>query len=73
MRRKIRSLSAEGRVSALVLSVLPVALYSLLQVLNPSFYSAVRGDVLFVPSVYLGMLLWATGIYTMYRMVNFKV
>ena len=73
MRRKIRSLSAEGRVSALVLSILPVALYSLLNVLNPSFYSAVRGDVVFMPFVYLGMFLWATGIYTMYRMVNFKV
>jgi tight adherence protein B len=73
VRRKILSLSAEGRVSALILSILPLVLCGLLNVLSPGFYSSVNADVVFLPSVYLGIFLWATGIYTMYRMVNFQV
>ena len=73
VRRKILSLSAEGRFSALVLSILPLILCGLLHILSPGFYSSVNADVVFLPSVYLGIFLWSTGIYTMYRMVNFKV
>jgi tight adherence protein B len=37
LRRRIKSLSAEGRVSAVVLGILPVALIALISVINPSY------------------------------------
>ena len=41
MRLKIRALSAEGRLSAIVLSALPFVLYAILSVTAPAFY----GDI----------------------------
>jgi hypothetical protein len=32
----------------------------------------VRNDVIFMPVVVLGILLWAVGIVVLYKMVNFK-
>jgi len=72
MRRKILSLSSEGRWSALLLSLLPLALFLLFSTLSPGFYGEVRNDVIFMPVVVLGILLWAVGIVVLYKMVNFK-
>jgi tight adherence protein B len=73
MRRKIHSLSAEGRFSAIALSIIPVAIYVIVNFLAPKYYAEVRSDPVFMPAVYLGLTLWATGVLVMRRMVNFKI
>lgn len=40
MRRKIRALSAEGRISAIILSAVPILLFGVINWMSPSFYSA---------------------------------
>ena len=40
MRRKIRALSAEGRISAIILSCVPIILFLVINWLSPAFYSA---------------------------------
>lgn len=71
MRRKIRAVSAEGRASAVLLSLLPFILFGLLQLIAPSFYTAVWGHPIVVP-VLTGAILWGLiGDYILYRMVNF--
>ena len=49
MRKKIRAISSEGRLSALILTVLPAAIFLSIHLTTPSFYSDVSDDPLFWP------------------------
>lgn len=73
MRAKIRALSAEGRFSAGLLSVLPFLLIGAITTIRPSYYSAVSADPVFWPVLGVGLVLMVLGIILMYRMVNFRV
>lgn len=73
MRAKIRALSAEGRFSAGLLSVLPFILIGLINLVRPTYYSAVSADPFFWPILGVGFSLMVLGIIVMYRMVNFRV
>ncbi|MES0183030.1 type II secretion system F family protein [Mesorhizobium sp. M0025] len=71
LRMKIRALSAEGRVSAWIISLFPIVMFFTLQVLSPAYYGAVWGNPLIFP-IFLLFGLWALlGDYIMYRMVTF--
>jgi tight adherence protein B len=72
MRLKINALSAEGRLSAVALTLLPFALFLIINFLSPAYYSTVRGNALLEPAVYLGLSLLLVGNVIMYRMVHFK-
>jgi tight adherence protein B len=73
MRRKIRALAAEGKFSAFFLSGLPIAVFLLLNVATPDFYTSVWDKSL--TRIGLGGAAgWmALGNLLMYRMVNFKI
>lgn len=47
MRKKIKAISAEGRLSGLILTLLPVIIYIVIEFSTPSFYGDVRGDEMF--------------------------
>ncbi|MER9745431.1 MULTISPECIES: type II secretion system F family protein [unclassified Mesorhizobium] len=71
LRMKIKSLSAEGRMSAWIISLFPVLMLGILTGLAPSYYGDVWGNPLVFP-VFLIFGLWALlGDFIMYRMVNF--
>ena len=72
MRRKIHAISAEGRFSAIGLSIVPIVVVLALRVLSPSYYSEVADHPIFMPVVYFTFGLWLTGILIMRRMVKFK-
>jgi tight adherence protein B len=72
MRLKINALSAEGRLSAIALTVLPFALFVVINFLSPAYYGVVRGSALFEPAIYVGLALLLVGNVVMYRMVHFK-
>jgi tight adherence protein B len=73
MRRKIKSLAAEGRMSALMLSSLPIGVFLMIQLVSPDFYSSVWQFSL--TKITLGCAIgWMfVGNLVMYRMVNFKI
>lgn len=73
MRRKVKALSAEGRLSAIALSAVPAAVYLVISLRSPNFYAEVSGDPYYMPSFYVGLVLWMTGVAVMHRMVNFKI
>lgn len=73
MRRKIHALSAEGRISAIALSIVPLALFLIVSATAPTYYGDVKNDPMFMPSVYFGITLWVIGIVAIRRMVNFKI
>ena len=71
LRMKIRALSAEGRVSAWIISLFPIVMFFTLQIVAPAYYGAVWGNPLIFP-VFLFFGLWALlGDFIMYRMVTF--
>lgn len=49
MRRRIKAISSEGRISAYLLSALPVAIYLATTISAPDYYGAVSDDPLFRP------------------------
>jgi tight adherence protein B len=73
MRRKVKSLAAEGKYSAIILSALPIAMFSILQTMTPDFYGKVWHVDLtkLVLACAAGWML--TGNYIMWRLVNFRI
>jgi tight adherence protein B len=72
MRLKIRSLSAEGRLSAIALSAAPFFLIAIIQLIAPTYFAATNDSPVIMPAVVVGMILLGIGNFVMYRMVNFK-
>jgi len=73
LRRKARALASEARVSAYILSGLPVLLFSLLLVVSPGFYGDIWSHPYTKP-VLAGAVFWMLlGDYIMYRMARIRV
>ncbi|RWD73571.1 type II secretion system F family protein [Mesorhizobium sp.] len=71
LRMKIRALSAEGRVSAWIISLFPIVMFLILQLAAPSYYGKVWGNPVILP-IFLIFGIWALlGDLIMYRMVTF--
>ncbi|MDJ0629616.1 MAG: type II secretion system F family protein [Rhodobacter sp.] len=73
MRRKIRALSSEGRISASILSVLPLAMYGATTVTAPDYYSGVADDPLFKPVVAAILALVTVNYLVLRRLVHFRI
>lgn len=72
LRRKVRALSAEGRFSALALSLLPIILFAVLLVVSPEYYGEVWEHPWVKPGLAISGTLMIIGDLIMYKMVNFK-
>jgi tight adherence protein B len=73
MLMKVRALSSEGRMTAIMLTVLPVLAFVTLFLLNPGFYLEVADDPAFMPGFGALILLYITGFITIRKMVDLKV
>ncbi len=73
LKRKVRALSSEGRFSAVALSVVPVFLFGIINLLSRNFYGEVWGNPALNISFAVCAVLLTVGNVVMYRMVNFKV
>ena len=72
MRRKIKSLSSEGRFSAFALSLFPFVMLGILNVISPQYYGDVWGHPVLNLVAGISAILLITGNIVMYKMVNFK-
>ena len=73
MMRKVRALSSEGRMTATMLTALPVLAFTLLFLGNPKFYLDVADDPAFLPGYVVLLTLYAIGVFTIRRMIDLKV
>jgi tight adherence protein B len=73
MRRKIKALAAEGKFSALFLSGLPVAIFILLNLVAPDFYSIIWNQSLTKMGLALAATWMLLGNIVMYKMCNFRI
>ena len=70
---KVRALSSEGRMTALILTVLPIMTFVLLFILNPSFFLDVANDPWFLPGFASLAVLYAIGFVWIRKLTNLKV
>jgi len=70
--KRVQALASEGKMSAVVLSLLPLFLISFVGLTQPAFYTSKFADPIFWPVVTLTMILYAIGQVVMHRIVNFK-
>ena len=73
MRRKIKALSAEGRISAIILSALPLIMYGGTMLTAPDYYTGVRDDPLFMPIASAVIILVVSNYLALRKLVNFRV
>jgi tight adherence protein B len=73
MMMKVRALSSEGRMTAMMLTILPVFTFVALFLVNPPFFLDVANDPWFVPGFAMLVALYTVGFVTIRRMVDLKV
>ncbi|HWU99764.1 MAG TPA: type II secretion system F family protein, partial [Devosia sp.] len=49
LRLKVRALASEGKMSAILMSIFPIAMFLILQLIAPSYYNKIWGDPIVVP------------------------
>lgn len=70
---KVRALASEGKMSGVMLSILPMFTFCLVFSNAPSFYLDVAGDPIFMPAL-IGIICWyAIGVFSMNRLTKLKV
>jgi len=72
LRARIRTISSEGKASALILSLMPFILFAGISLLSPNYFGEIRNHPLVAPAVVYGVISLLIGNVIMYRMVNFK-
>ena len=70
--KRVKALASEGRMSAVVLSILPVFLIGSIALSQPGFYIEKFGDPIFWPVAIAIFALYCLGLYIMHRIANFK-
>jgi len=73
MRRKIRAISAEGRLTANFLSVLPFVMFGVTNLMSPTYYGGVMDDPLFMPIGATVLLLVVLNALILRKVVDFHV
>ncbi|TMM54627.1 type II secretion system F family protein [Sulfitobacter sabulilitoris] len=73
MRRRVKAISSEGRISALLLSALPVGIYVTTSFTAPDYYGGVSDDPLFRPIAVIIVLLVVGNALALRKLVNFKI
>jgi tight adherence protein B len=72
VRAKIKSLTAEGRVSAIFLTLMPFILFGAINFVAPGYYGSIRSEPAALLAAAYALASLAIGDIIMYRMVRFK-
>ncbi len=70
---KVRALSSEGRMTAWMLSALPIFAFVTTFLGSPTFYLDVADDIIFKVGVVVLLSLYAIGVFTIRKMIDLKV
>jgi tight adherence protein B len=73
LRLKVKSLTAEGRLSAVFLTAFPFVIFAVINLIAPNYYASVVDKPIMIPALIVGLIMIALGNGIIYRMVNFKV
>ena len=69
---KIKALSAEARMSAMIIGALPIAVGALVTVLAPDYMADLYGTTRGQQNMMIGAVMMFVGIFSMKKMIAFK-
>ena len=72
MRKKIKALSAEGRLSAAFLSFIPVFIFVVMQIITPSYYGSIANEPEAIPLGIAIVVLTVLNALILRKLVNFR-
>jgi tight adherence protein B len=72
LRGQIRIYTAQARITAWVVSLLPFAMFLLLNLLNPGYESIMLNDPTGIKVVYVGLVMWGLGIYAIRKLIDIR-
>ena len=70
---KVRALSSEGRMTGWMLTVLPIAAFVGLFLVNPAFYLSVAQDSMFIIGAIILVIMYTLGFIMIRKMIDIKV
>jgi tight adherence protein B len=73
LRREMRALTAEGRISAIVMSALPFFLFAVIWVVNPDYIKPLLESTAGWIAIGVALLLMVSGIFWMQKIVKIDV
>ncbi|KAA3639507.1 MAG: hypothetical protein DWP92_04560 [Armatimonadetes bacterium] len=73
LRREMKALTAEGRISAIVLALMPIFLFGAISVLNPGYIEPLLESTIGVIIMVIGGLFILVGIYWMQKIVKVDI
>lgn len=73
LKRNVKTITAQGRVSALIVSVLPFALAAIISIISPGYLNALFTTMTGKIMIIIGLTLELLGIYILIKMVDIKV
>ncbi len=73
MRRKVSAISAEGRISALLLSGLPFLIFGGTMLTAPDYYPSVSSDPMFLPMAIIVVVLVIANFFALRKVSNFRI
>ena len=73
LKGRVRTLSAEGRLSAIILVALPIFVAMALSIMNPSYISILATDPIGKLLVFIALIMMVLGIFFIKRLVGIRV
>jgi tight adherence protein B len=73
LKRQVKALSAEGRLSSLILSILPVVMFLALLLLNPVFLRPLFTTTMGIMMLVVAAVLMVLGVFWLKKITEIKV
>ncbi len=69
---KIRAVSSEGRLSAVIIGAMPLVVFGIVNLISPTYFGDVLDDPWFYPAIGVGVVLMLLGQIVILKLVNFR-
>lgn len=73
LRARIKAISAEGRLSGFMLSIIPLLIIGIMSINAPGYYTDVSDDPTFIKLAIVVVILMVSNVIILHKLVNFRV